>query len=166
MKQFVLLFVTLLSSLALAKEKVVFQCNFDEVVVPGSNEGKLVGGFEGSQSLLVERVDRGSESRRFAIAGDKFTDRFATLGAVVKAESVSKPPNSWNGIKVMLVLESASGSKQYPQIQLPSGTFDWKKVTQRVRLPRDVKRAWLVVGLEEVRGRATVLHASCRIHTD
>jgi len=132
----------------------VFQCDFDEAMVPGSDEGKLVLGFEGSRSLLVERVDRGSESRRFAIAGDQFADRVATLRAVVKAESVSEPPNPWNGIKVMLVLESASGSQQYPQIQIPAGTFDWQEMSQTVRLPRDVKRAWLVVGMEEVSGRA------------
>ena len=153
MKRFVLLFVALLSAMSFADERVVFECDFDEAVVPGSNEGKLVVGFEGSQSLFIERVDRGSESRRFTIAGDSFTDRFVTLSALVKAENVSEPPNSWNGIKVMLVLESISGSKQYPQIQLPVGTFDWKETTQTIRIPKDVKGAWLVVGLEEVSGR-------------
>jgi hypothetical protein len=126
MKRFMLLFVVLLSAIAFADENVVFECDFDEVMASGSDEGRLVTGFEGSQSLLIERVDKGSESRRFTIRSDEFTDRFATLRAVVKAESVSEPPNSWNGVKVMLVLESASGSKQYPQIQLPAGTFDWK----------------------------------------
>jgi hypothetical protein len=72
----------------------------------------------------------------------------------VKAEAVSEPPKPWNGIKVMLVLEMADGSKQYPQIQMPGGTFDWKQVTQTIRLPKDIKKASLVVGLEEVSGRA------------
>jgi len=81
-------------------------------------------------------------------------DRAATLRAVVKADQVSEPPSSWNGIKVMLVLETVSEAKQYPQIQIPTGTFDWKKMAQTVRLPKDVKKAWLVVGLEEVSGQA------------
>ncbi|MFC1604033.1 glycoside hydrolase family 5 protein [Planctomycetota bacterium] len=154
MKRFVLLFAALLSAIAFADERVVFECDFDEAVVPGSDEGKFVVGFKGSQSLLIERVEKGSESRRFAIAGDLFADRIATLRAVVKAEGVSEPPNSWNGVKVMLVLEEASGLKRYPQIQIPTGTFDWKEMSQTVRLPRDVKNAWLVVGLEEISGRA------------
>jgi len=154
MKRFVLLFAALLSGVVFAEEMVVFRCDFDETVAPGSDEGRLVTGFKGSQSLLVERVDKGSESRRFAIEGDQFADRVATLRAVVKAESVSEPPNSWKGVKVMLVLETLSGARKYPQIQIPTGTFDWKEMSQTVRIPRDIKRAWLVVGLEEVSGRA------------
>ncbi len=154
MKTFILLCVTLVSSLALAKEEVVFQCDFDGNIVSGGNEGTLVAGFEGTRSLFIERAEKGSESRRFEINGDKFTDRFATLRAVVKAEEVSEPPNSWNGIKVMLILETASGARQYPQIQMPAGTFDWRQMSQTVRIPKDVKKAWLVVGLEQVSGRA------------
>jgi endoglucanase len=154
MKRFILLLIALQSAIASGDEKVVFKCNFDEAVVPGSNEGRLVTGFEGSNSLLIELVDKGSESRRFAIAADQLTDHVGTLSAVVKADSVSEPPNPWNGIKVMLVLETSSGARKYPQIQIPKGTFDWKEMRQTVRLPRDVKNAWLVVGLEQVSGRA------------
>ncbi len=144
----------LLSGSALADEKVVFQCDFDEAMVAGSSEGRLVAGFEGSQSLLIERADRGSYSRRFAIPAEHFSDRLATLRAMVKAEDVSVPPNSWNGIKIMLVLEMADGSRQYPQIQIPVGTFDWLQMSQTMRLPKEIKKASLVVGLEEVSGRA------------
>ena len=101
--------------------------------------------------MLTEQAQRGSYSRRFIVAVDQFDDRVATLRAVVKAEDVSEPPNSWNGIKVMLVIETTSGAKQYPQIQIPTGIFDWKEMAQTVRLPKDVKKALLVVGLEEVK---------------
>ena len=154
MKRFILLFIALLSAIVFGDERVVFKCDFDEVVVPGSNEGSLVTGFEGSHSLLIERVDKGSESRHFEIAADQPTDRVGTLRATVKAESVSEPSNPWNGIKVMLVLETSSGARKYPQIQIPTGTFDWKEMSQTVRLPKDAKNAWLVVGLEAVTGRA------------
>ena len=147
------LFWVLLSCSALADEKVVFQCDFDKAMASGSSEGKLVVGFEGSQSLLIERAEQGSYSRRFTVAAGEFDDRFATLRAVVKAEGVSKPPRSWNGIKVMLVLELGDGSKQYPQIQIPVGTFDWRQMSQTIRLPKGVKNASLVVGLEAASGR-------------
>jgi len=154
MKQIMWLSCVLLSGMAVGDEKVVFRCDFDQAIAPGSSEGRLVVGFEGSQSLLIERADRGSYSRQFVVAAEQLDDRFATLRAAVKAEDVSEPPKPWNGIKVMLVLEMADGSKQYPQIQIPAGTFDWKKMMQTIRLPKDVKKASLVVGLEEVSGRA------------
>jgi len=138
---------------AWADEKVVFRCDFDEVVAPGSDEGRLVAGYRGSQSLLIELAEPGSRSRRFAMAAEQFEDRFATLRATVKAEGVSRPPQSWNGIKVMLVLEMADGARQYPQIQMPAGTFDWRQMSQTIRLPKAVKSATLTVGLEAVSGR-------------
>jgi hypothetical protein len=148
------LLLSVLSGLSFADEKVVFQCDFDRSDAPGGDAGKLVAGFEGGRSLLIEQAGAGSLSRRFPIDAEQLTDRMATLKAVVKAERVSDPPNSWNGIKVMLVLENSSGSKQYPQIQIATGTFDWQLMAQTVRLPRDIKRAWLVVGLEDVSGAA------------
>jgi endoglucanase len=66
---------------------------------------------------------------------------------------VSEPSKPWNGIKVMLVLEMADGSRLYPQIQMPAGTFEWRQMSQTIRLPKEIKTATLVVGLEEVSGR-------------
>lgn len=149
-----MLLCVLLSCSAWAEEKVVLQCDFDgDKPAASSDEGRLVVGYRGSQSLLIERTDRGSYSRRFPIAAERFDDRVATLRAVVKAENVSEPPQSWNGIKVVLVLEMADGSKQYPQIQMPAGTFDWTQKSQAIRLPKEIKGATLLVGLEEVSGR-------------
>ena len=141
------------SGRAWGQEKMVFRCDFDAVTAPGSDEGRLVAGYQGGRSLLVESAEPGTRSRRFAIAPEQLADRFATLRAVVKAEGVSEPPKPWNGIKVMLVLEMADGSRQYPQIALPAGTFDWRRMTEAIRLPRGIQKAALVVGLEAVSGR-------------
>ena len=154
MKWMAWLFWVLLAAVAVGDEKVAFWCDFDGPMAPGSSAGRLVVGFEGSQSLLIEWADPGSYSRRFVIAAERLNDRFATLRAMVKAENVSEPAKPWNGIKVMLVLEMADGSKQYPQIQMPAGTFAWKQMAQTIRLPKEIKKATLVVGLEEVSGRA------------
>ncbi len=154
MNRHAMLVCVLLSYPAWAQEKVVFRCDFDGVNPSGSSEGRLVVGYQGSQSLLTERTERGSYNRRYTIAAERFDDRVATLRAMVRAENVSEPPKSWNGIKVMLILELADGSKQYPQIQMPAGTFDWRQVSQTIRLPKDIKVATLLVGLEEVSGRA------------
>ncbi len=153
MKDLALLFCVLFCSLAAAGEQTVFQCDFDEVTAPSNNAGQLVASFEESQSLLIERTQPGSANRQFPIAAEAFDGRVATLHAMVKAENVSKPPQSWNGIKVMLILESTSGGKTYPQIPIPAGSFEWREFSQRIRLPKDVAKATLVVGLEAVSGR-------------
>lgn len=142
------------SALAFTDEKVVLRCDFDSAATQGSGEGKMVSGLEGSRSLLIERTDKGTTTRRFAIPAENFDDRFAKLEADVKAENVSEPPNSWNGVKVMLVFQTESGARHYPQIRIPVGTFDWKHFSETIRIPKNVKSAQLTVGLEEVSGRA------------
>jgi len=137
MKNLVLFLSLLSSGLAVAEEKVIFHCDFDAVMPPSTHAGTLVTAFEGSQSLRIERDEPGSSSRQFPIDAALFDARIATLEAVVKAEDVSAPPQPWNGIKVMLILESASGAKTYPQIPIPAGSFDWKAVRTRIRLPAD-----------------------------
>jgi len=71
--------------------------------------------------------------------------------AMVKAENVSAKPNPWNGIKVMLIIESPDG-KSYPQAPLDVGTFDWKRATFAVRIPTNTVAVSLVLGLEKVTG--------------
>jgi hypothetical protein len=142
------------SGVAFADERFVFECNFDELSQHRGGEGKVVAGFEGGRSLLIERADKGTTTRRFTIPAEEFNDRFARLEAVVRAEGVSEPPNPWNGIKVMLVFQTESGARHYPQIRIPVGSFDWKHFSETIRTPRNAKYVQLVVGLEEVSGRA------------
>ncbi len=153
MKNVILLLCLWSCGLTVAQEKVVFRCDFDAVTPPSTDTGRLVTGFEASQSLQIECLEPGSSRRQFPIDPTLFDERIATLEAVVKAEQVSEPPQPWNGIKVMLILENASGGKTYPQIPIPVGSFDWKAVRTRIRLPRDIAKATLVLGLEQVRGR-------------
>ena len=67
--------------------------------------------------------------------------------AHVKAENVSHRPQSWNGIKVMAVVESPAG-KGWAQARVPEGTFDWQEVTLAGRIPADATGLTLCLGLE------------------
>jgi len=152
MRHLPVLLCVLLSSVTLGAEKTVFRCDFDRDTAPGRGEGRLVAGFEQSRSLLIARAVPGSCRRQFPLPAEAFSDRFATLHAVVKAADISEPPQSWNGIKVMLVLETASGARHYPQIPIPTGTFDWKPMRHTIRLPADIKSA--VSSRDGPRGKA------------
>ena len=77
----------------------------------------------------------------------------------VRAEDVTKPAHSWNGVKFMLRYEDAdTGKTHYPGASLPIGTYGWRTVTNRVNIltapvnPVD-GRATLVLGLQESTGR-------------
>jgi len=73
------------------------------------------------------------------------------LSADVKANNVSQKPKSWNGVKVMLVLRTPSGTT-YPQPEIPIGTFEWRRFSTRVVVPESATNAVLVLGLESVTG--------------
>ncbi|MBN1816932.1 MAG: cellulase family glycosylhydrolase [Sedimentisphaerales bacterium] len=142
----------LCTSLLWAQDRTIFFCDFDKDTLPGSGEGQIVKGYKDTQSLQIERSDPGSTNRRYTIDPALLSDPTVTMKATVKAEGISKRPNPWNGIKVMLMLET-EGGYHWPQIQIPGGDFDWRDFAETIRLPAHIKRATLVVGLEEVRGR-------------
>jgi hypothetical protein len=74
------------------------------------------------------------------------------VAALVRAEGVTAKPNSWNGIKCMLALET-SNRKLWPQAAIETGTFDWRRVAFTVRVPTNATAATLVLGLEQVDGK-------------
>ncbi|MGL4595488.1 MAG: hypothetical protein ACRCUY_12255, partial [Thermoguttaceae bacterium] len=71
--------------------------------------------------------------------------------AKVKAENVLSPPNPWNGIKVMFVIDKPDGKDWIQQNGL-WGTFDWKTVRFQVRVPENATSATLQLGLENTTG--------------
>ena len=71
----------------------------------------------------------------------------------IKAENVKEPPQSYNGIKMMLVLDSPSG-KLWLQRNAVWGTFDWKEVSFIAHVPGDVTEATLLLGIENTTGTA------------
>ncbi|MGE5621055.1 MAG: cellulase family glycosylhydrolase [archaeon] len=75
------------------------------------------------------------------------------LSANIKAENISQPPNSWNGIKVMLKIAYPGGSAVYPQIPASAGTFDWTNSSIYVPVPDSAQSATLYLGLEKCSGK-------------
>ena len=139
-----------------ASATVVFRADFngpDALAGWSGTSGRLAAGRGGTSGLLIERNDpSASAMRRIPIPAERLAGRRVTLEAAVKAERVSEPPKTWNGIKVMLVLETEHG-KQHPQIVLPVGTFDWTTVSRTIRVSKRTVKATLCVGLERVGGK-------------
>lgn len=81
----------------------------------------------------------------------KVRGRQVFLGADVRTADISQKPKSWNGAKLMLILESPSG-RIYPQAEVPVGTIDWQRLATPIAVPENVTNAFVVLGLEQVTG--------------
>jgi len=111
-------------------------------------------GFESGRSVLLtsEAASKGAViTRRLPV--EQVRGCMVRGTVMVRAEGVSAKPNSWNGIKSMLIIETPAG-KEYPQAPLETGTFDWRPARFVARIPSDATNATLVLGLEQVSGKA------------
>jgi len=115
----------------------------------------VAAGPGGSRCVMVERLASrgpGHASIRLALPLESARGCRVKVEALTRAEEVTKPPNSWNGVKVMLHTVSPQG-KKYEQQNDVHGTFDWRPVRFVGTVPDDATEAWLVLGLENTTGR-------------
>lgn len=115
-------------------------------------EGTLVTQPGRANVLQISRtVTKDSALRSFALPAEKLRGKWIYLSADVKASDVSPKPQDWNGIKVMLKLETATETR-WPQIAIPVGSFDFVRLSTRILVPPDTTSATLILGLEKVSG--------------
>jgi len=100
----------------------------------------------------------GSTLRTFTLPVERLRGRWVYLEADVKAADVSPGPDAWNGIKVMLKIDTP-GETQWPQVPCPSGSFDFSRRSTRTLIPPDATAAELILGLELVAGRVWIDNA-------
>jgi hypothetical protein len=142
----------------LPRGHVFFATDFEggDALKGWSGPGVLGEGFQGGHALILERpAEKGSGYATAAIAlpVEKMRGYVVQFSARIKAESVSRKPQPWNGVKFMVPVVT-DHEKSWPATELPEGTFDWQKVAFRTIIPDDAKQVTLVVGLEAVTGKA------------
>lgn len=113
--------------------------------------------FEKQDSRTVLRIEKaarpGSALRTFDIPAEALRGKWIYLSAALKGADLSAKPQDWNGVKVMLKIETPAGDR-WPQIGVPAGTFGWKRFSTRVLIPADASKLTLHLGLELVSGTA------------
>ncbi|CAF1100787.1 unnamed protein product, partial [Didymodactylos carnosus] len=114
---------------------------------------QLVANDKGGQALRIERkLDTAPSTMvRIELPAQSLRGSKIRIKATVKAENISAPPSSWNGIKVMLNTQGPSGNN-WPQQNLPQGTFYWRAANYVASIPNDAERALIILGLEAVTG--------------
>lgn len=153
------LLLVLIDSPCVAAE-TVFRTQFegaqalDRWTKGGTGEAALASGFQGSQSLRIDqKTPGGTETVSLRLPVEKLRDAKITVKAMIKAVDVAKPPQPYNGVKLMLVLTTPE-SKQYPAHTDLMGTFDWQSLSFQTMVPKDASDATLVLGLEATTGQA------------
>jgi hypothetical protein len=141
---------------------LVFQYDFEspdalDVWNKGKNPSITIdAGFNSAHALKVVSPDKNGSSNvvaRYRLDLKKYKDCTLLCSAMIKAQDVSKPPNPWNGVKFMLVIDTPSG-KKYLHRNAPMGSFDWEAYKFLAQIPQDIQDAELVLGLELTSGVA------------
>ena len=84
------------------------------------------------------------------------------VSARIKAEDVAKPPQTYNGIKLMIHSKTPGGDQWQQQDNL-YGTFDWKTVEYVALIGRDTTTAELILGIENTTGKAWIKNIVIRV---
>ncbi|MBI5383158.1 MAG: cellulase family glycosylhydrolase [Verrucomicrobia bacterium] len=69
-----------------------------------------------------------------------------------KADRVSQPPETYNGVKFMLHFKSPSLGPQWHNVNGVHGTFDWKELSFITAIPEDAESGELDLGLQNSNG--------------
>jgi len=135
---------------------LVFSEDFekDDALKTWPGAAQLGDGRESKRSLLIRNAPQsatGSAMCSRALPVQQIRGCSILIAAQVRAENISAKPDSWNGVKLMLAIDSPGG-KFWPQASIGTGSFDWRKFTFAVRIPKDATAATLCLGLEKVSG--------------
>ncbi|MGE5351504.1 MAG: cellulase family glycosylhydrolase [Acidobacteriota bacterium] len=103
--------------------------------------------------ITMELASAQSKMISFSVPVDGIKGGAIAISSDIKAENISQPPNSWNGIKVMLKITLSDGTALYPQLIAPTGTFDWMNKSTYISLPASAVSATLYLGLEKCSGK-------------
>jgi hypothetical protein len=74
----------------------------------------------------------------------------------VKADNVSKPRQSWNGIKCMLNFKTPTANEQWINQGNVFGSFDWKPLHSTINVPMDATKGTLQLGTQDCMGTAWI----------
>lgn len=117
----------------------------------GNGHAELETRPDQSRRLLVQNAAIGNHLVSIPVPVAPIRGMRAIISAKIQADDVSKPPEPWNGIKLMLVTQSPRGPEYQGAMDL-FGSFAEKEVGLPVFVPADATSASLVLGLQDSRG--------------
>ncbi len=137
-----------------AAGEVLWANSFDDEKELGQGAGEIIAKDDRKAVLEITKATTADSAlRTFNLPVERLRGRWVYLSADVMAKDVSAKPVDWNGVKVMLKIDTPAET-HWPMIPLPVGSFDWRRPSMRVLIPPDASAITLVLGLEQVSGGA------------
>ena len=86
-----------------------------------------------------------------------------TLTCLVKAQDVTQPVDTFNGVKVQLGFDSASSGHQSRNLNNVYGTFDWQSFSYTLDITSDASNGTLLLGFQGCGGTAWIADVTITI---
>ncbi len=129
-----------------------YRVDFEKAATPDGNwgEGKII---DGAMCFSRAETGVGSSVSSVSLPVEQMRGYTVYCRARIRAQNISRKPQPWNGVKFMLAIDGPAG-RTWPASNLADGSFDWQDALFSARIPADATSVRLVVGLEQVSGRA------------
>ena len=154
---FIFVFLFALPLGAVEVGDVVFKTSFDETNVLDRWSGLRAAPMLLTDSTICVSLPVDGDAKHASVTQnlplEPLRGTRLRISGRIKAENVVVPPNGYNGIKMMLILDSPGG-KLWLQRDGVWGTFDWKEVVFLATVPPDITGATLLLGIENTTGTA------------
>lgn len=138
---------------------VVFRKDFGDGSLAGwsgtSGASIVTNGYNGKKAVKITATSRTAASLlKTEIDATKIVSSTVRVSATLRADGVSVPAATYNGVKVMLTLTYYNGTKTYPQKTRIWGTFGWNATIANndVVIPSDVQSIVVNLGLQDSTG--------------
>ena len=117
-----------------------------------SSNWDLSGGVNGSSCLKFHNDKPEGYPPSATLDPNLFKVKTVIISAMIKAKDLQVPANRYWGPKVCLYYKTASGKEQFAECPKSYGTYDWKPVSLKVKLPSDIEKIQLLAGLQRCAG--------------
>ena len=112
------------------------------------------GGPKGKPAIrIASGASDANRQIQYKLDLDKVRGKVIELSADVKAENVSQPPKHYLGVKMMIVITKADGTRQYVDITTgKSGSYEWRECKVKAAIPTNAKEVAISLGLQSAMG--------------
>ena len=152
-----LLTIALLASAACMAQDFFFRCNFgpDEMAQWKLPRGAEIVQTEQAPVLKITAATRhdGDDGRAtMSFPFDQYAGKTIRMHCRVKYEDVSKPAQSYNGTKFMMVYKTKSGQSRWLHGEGAWGSKDWHDITYAGTIDDDALPGTIELGLQDSTG--------------
>ena len=143
-------------SLSASASEVVYECDFSKSQLGGwifSEYAKptVIDGIPALKITVPEAVASRMNAAFRPLDLKPLRNKILRVTFDVKAENVTKPVHSYNGVKAMFYLKTKTGEVWKNPVHL-HGSFDWRQIQTGIEIPAHAEKAQLIVGLQESSG--------------